>query len=479
MTVMKNTEIQAGQAVEHDVYIRKVENHLIPIVRIRGNHRQLTLASLMKDNRIPAVSVAVMEGGRVAWSRAWGVLQAGTDTQADTETLFQAASMSKMVNAFLVMQQVEAGVLNLDSDVNSWLKAWKVPENELTRKQPVTLRHILSHNAGLTVHGFGRCKSDEPPTILDILNGRAPAENGPVYVDTLPGKEERYSGGGTTLCQLLLEEVTGKSFGELAAERIFEPLGMRRSTFADPLPVTLWTNTARGHLYDGRVSHRWWYGCPSAAAGGLWTTPTEFAALFLEIYRARAGRSKLLGAGMAQAMLTRPGAGFFALGPRVKGSGSAAWFNHGGFHEDFKSEAVTYVESGQGAVVMVNGGLTEMPVWEILNGIAAAHEWPGFIPAEKTAIDMAPDDLDRYVGEYKIISGYEPGDKVVVWRENGTLMGRMEPLPAIPIYFESATELFSAANPYGMHVDFSGDGKASGITVMEDGVPIIRTARID
>ena len=305
---------------------------MIPIVRIKGQDQHLTLASLMEENHIPAISIAVMDQGQVSWAKAWGVLKAGGITPVDTETLFQAASMSKMVTAFLVMQLVEAGQVNLDRDVNSWLRAWKVPENDLTRQQPVTLRHILSHTAGLTVHGFGRCKSDEPPTILDILNGRPPAENGPVCVDTLPGTEERYSGGGTTICQLLLEELTGKSFGELASEQIFEPLVMTRSTFADPLPVTLWNNAARGHLYNETVTDRWWYGCPSAAAGGLWTTPTEYARFFLEICNAHEGHSDLLGEATVRKMLERHGEGSFALGPRVKGSGVAKRFNHGCFH---------------------------------------------------------------------------------------------------------------------------------------------------
>jgi CubicO group peptidase (beta-lactamase class C family) len=472
-------DTKQGHPKSNEEYIREIENRLLPVVRLRGEDRKLTLAELMESNRIPAVSIAVMEGGRVAWAKAWGVLKAGGTASADTETLFQAASMSKVVTAFLVLQQVENGFLDLDRDVNTWLQAWKVPENELTRQQPVTLRRILCHNAGLTVHGFGRCKADEPPTILDILNGRPPAENGPVFVDTLPGTQERYSGGGTTVCQLLLEEISGKSFGELASEQIFEPLGMMRSTFADPLPVTLWPNTARGHLYDGTVADRWWYGCPSAAAGGLWTTPTEYAMLFLEISRAHAGNSGLLGVEFAREMLQRPGEGFFALGPRVKGSGESAWFNHGGFHEDFKSEAVMFVESGFGAVVMVNGGLTEMPCWEILNGIAAAYGWPGFLPAEKTSIDMPQHDLDRYIGEYRIVSGYEPGDRMSIWKEDGKLMGQMEPLPALQILFESSTELFSLANPYGMHVDFADNGKAAVLTVMEDQVPMIKAVRIE
>ena len=178
-------------------------------------------------------------------------------------------------------------------------------------------------------------------------------------------------------------------------------------------------------------------------------------------------------------MLHKPDSGFFALGPRIKGSGSAAWFNHGGFHEDFKSEAVCYRESGRGAVVMVNGGLTEMPCWEILNGIAAAYDWPGFLPQEKTPIELPCDELERYIGEYRIVSGYEPGDRLSIWREGEALMGQMSPLPALPILFASKTRLFSTVYPYETEVAFNCDGFAHELTIMEDDIPIIRAVRIN
>jgi hypothetical protein len=227
------------------------------------------------------------------------------------------------------------------------------------------------------------------------------------------------------------------------------------------------------------VTERWWYGFPSAAAGGLWTTPTEYARVFLEICKAYAGQSELMRAETAREMMRRPGEGFFALGPRVKCTGDSLWFNHGGFHEDYKSEAVAYPSSGQGAVVMVNGGLTETPCWEILNGVARAYDWPAFVADEKSCIDLPPDQLERYVGDYKIVFGYEPGDKIRVWLDDGRLMGQLKPLPAAPILFDSASELFSLANPYGIHVDFANDGKASVLTVMDDHVAMIKAVRID
>src|SRR6201987_4852087 len=94
---------------------------------------------------------------------------------------------------------VQEGKLSLDEDVNQKLKSWKVPENEFTREQKVTLRRLMSHSAGLTVHGFPGYAVDEPiPTLTQIFNGEKPANTAPIRVDFVPGTKDRYSGGGIT-----------------------------------------------------------------------------------------------------------------------------------------------------------------------------------------------------------------------------------------------------------------------------------------
>ena len=155
------------------------------------------LVMIMKRSRVPAASIAVIRGGEIDWAAGYGVREAGVTGTVNDETLFQAASISKPVTAAAALRMVEAGKLALDENVNRRLGSWKVPENAFTAKRPVTLRGLLSHSAGLTVHGFpGYPEGAELPNLIQILNGEKPANTEPVRVDIEPGTNFRYSGGG-------------------------------------------------------------------------------------------------------------------------------------------------------------------------------------------------------------------------------------------------------------------------------------------
>ena len=124
---------------------------------------------------------------------------------------------------------MEQGQLALDDDVNTKLTSWKVPENEFTGKKKVTLRGLLSHTAGLTVHGFPGYATDEPvPTLVQVLDGEKPANTGPIRVDILPGSKWRYSGGGYTVMQQMVIDVTGKPYPQFMQETVLVPLEMKR-----------------------------------------------------------------------------------------------------------------------------------------------------------------------------------------------------------------------------------------------------------
>jgi len=194
------------------VEIQKVERGLRPPVLLKGD-KTWTLEERMRLYRVPAVSIAVFGSGRILWAKAYGVADADSLTPATEATLFQAASVSKPVSAAAVLKKVEQGKLSLDKDVNEYLKSWKLPENEWTKKTPVTLAELLSHSAGITVHGFpGYAAGRAVPTLVQVLDGAPPANTAAIRVDSLPGKEYRYSGGGYTIAQQALIDVEGKPF---------------------------------------------------------------------------------------------------------------------------------------------------------------------------------------------------------------------------------------------------------------------------
>jgi CubicO group peptidase (beta-lactamase class C family) len=324
------------------------------------------ITASMKRHHVPAVSVAVIEGGRIAWARAYGQISTADPRPVTPGTLFQAASISKPIAALAALRLVQEGKLRLDEDVQRRLRSWKIPYTDLTTTEKVTLPRLLSHSAGLTVHGFRGYAAGEPvPTLLQVLNGEPPANSEPVRIDLVPGSKWRYSGGGYCVLQMLVTEVAGKPFPQAAEELVLQPLGMTRSTYRQPLPHELARDAAWGHDRAGRPIPGRWHVHPEIAAAGLWTTPSDLARAVLEVQRAYRGKSpRFLSAALARAMLEKQ-AGDYGLGFAVRDR----MFSHGGSNIGFKCQLSAHAETGQGAVVMTNGDRGGEVASEILRRI--------------------------------------------------------------------------------------------------------------
>ena len=317
---------------DDDPRIARVLSGLRPRVAVtNGAPVRWTLIGQMATHHVPGVSIAVIDSGRIVWAKGFGVKEAGATDPVTPATLFQAASISKPVAATGMLRLVQQGTLSLDENVNTYLRSWKVPDNKFTEKEKVTLRRIVSHNAGLTVHGFpGYTMGDAIPTTVQVLNGEKPANTAPVRVDTFPSAISNYSGGGVTIEQLLLQDVTRKPFPLFMKEMVLDPVGMSRSTYEQPLPESRRSEAASAHTASGTVIKGKWHVYPEMAAAGLWTTPTDLATWALEIAAARAGRSStVLSRELATQMLTVQKAPF-GLGPSLEGSGTGFHFGHGG-----------------------------------------------------------------------------------------------------------------------------------------------------
>jgi CubicO group peptidase (beta-lactamase class C family) len=329
----------------------------------------------MEHYGVPGVSVAVIEDGEVLWAKGYGVKQAGSSDPIDTETVFSVGSVSKVGVAAITLRLVDERGLDLDRDVNGYLRRWQVPPNEFTAHEPVTLRRIMSHTAGLTVHGFGDYLPGEAlPDIVEILDGTGPAKNPPVRVDRLPGSTSRYSGGGTMVEQLVIEDVTGLGFTEAARVYLFEPLRMNRSTYENPLPADH-GNIARAHGPDGApvALPRGWQSMPEAAASGLWTTPTDCARLIIALVESYHGDGDtFLAHRTAQDMMTPVPPSIFGLGPEIDGEGPTRNFVHGGANDSYRAFMAGYLAEGDGLVVFTNGTRGEELIREIRRAVAMA-----------------------------------------------------------------------------------------------------------
>lgn len=405
---------------------RAVEHGLLPTFVIQGRPiSKMTLTDRMKWYSVPGVSITVINNETIEWAQGYGVVEAGRSKSVTTESLFQAASISKLVTAMAALSLVQSGKIELDEDVNLKLRSWKVPENQYTREKKVTLRGLLTHTAGLTGKSFrGYADNENVPTLIQILDGQEPANSEPIRVDTTPGSLWRYSGGGYLVIQQLLEDITGKPFPELIRNLIFEKLGMKCSTFEQPLPQSLAVSAATGHMLDGRPIKGKWYTYPEMAAAGLWTTPSDLARFAIELQQSKAKRSnKVLSAEMTKAMLT-PQIRNMGFGPIIGASGGTTWFSFGGSNVGFRCFMAAFTETGQGAVVMTNSDNGQFLIMEIVRGIAHVYDWPDFRVQEKVAANIDPVVYNAYEGEYEFV--ILPEVTISITKEGQQLMAEFQ-----------------------------------------------------
>ncbi len=417
------------------------EQGLLPTLIIKDEPiPRMELVDRMKQYNVPGVSIAVINNGAIEWAQGYGVVEAGSSNSVIANTLFQAASISKIVTAMLVLSFVQAGELDLDEDVNQYLHSWKIPENQFTQKEKVTLRRILSHSAGLTVEEFlGYPVNTQIPTLVRILDGQKPAVTGPVRVVAPPGSVWHYSGGGYVIVQKLLEDMTGKPFPVLAKERIFDRLGMTNSTFEQLQPQSMTRMTATGHWPDMSPLDGRWHTYPEMAAAGLWTTPSDLARLGIELQQATlASPSKVLSPEMAHTLLT-PLLGNSGLGAFIRGNRRVTWIISGGSNTGFRCFMTVFMENGQGVVVMTNSGNGHYLAMEIIRGISEFFKWPDFLVEEKKVAKIDPIVYDRYQGEYEFV--VPQGLKIFVTKEGHKLFADLFG-STVELYPESETTYF-------------------------------------
>lgn len=446
--------------------IRKVETGLVPGIVLKGTPIPTSsLEARMKELHVPGVSVAVINHGVIEWARGYGVADASSNKPVTTDTLFQAASISKPVTAMAALRLVEQGKLSLDDDVNRALKSWQVPAGAQSADAPVTLRGLLSHSAGATVPGFGGYAAGESvPTVLQVLAGVAPANSKPVLIDTRPGTRYRYSGGGFTIAQLLMTEAAGQPFAPLMEQNVLRPLGMKRSTYAQPLPAALQANAASGHDPAGQPVPGKWQVHPEQAAAGLWSTPTDLARFVIEVQRARAGKStKVISQAAATRMLTRV-KGDYGLGMGLDDADGVATFNHSGSNVGFRTYMVGLTGSGQGAVVMTNGDNGGAITEELMRSVAAAYGWNTWKVDQKVSVPVDAATLAAYAGNFRVHS-----TPIVVTHEGGQLVVKAPPLGERPRAFHasSPTRFFNLED--GIEMEFQKNASGQFDLIIIDG----------
>lgn len=431
--------------------IARIESSLQPPVQIVGREVSYQLAARMAHHKVPGLSVAVFENGNIVWAKAWGIIEAGSSQLVDTHTLFQAASIGKPITATLAMKAVARGLVGLDQPVNEVLRAWKIPENDLTRQKPVTLRLLMTHRAGILVGSFLGFQEGEPlPRLVQILNGEPPAKTPPIVVDILPGSRMRYSDFNYVIIQQLLIELFNTPFRELMQREVLDPAGMVDSAFAQPLDTRLRANAATGHKLNGEPIAGKYRVHPDLSPSGLWSTPSDICRWAMAVLDAKNGTSeRLFSQALAQQMLKED------LIPVQKLKGGDARFDHTGNNVGFTSVFCAYTR-GCGAAVMTNSNNFEL-INEVLRAIAIEYGWEDQDLKPRVVKVATLDNLSIYAGSYKI------GDLIIIVSVDGDHLVAVNPKEGtLTLYPESATDFMIYEQGLPLKFEFDKSGKVLG-----------------
>jgi CubicO group peptidase (beta-lactamase class C family) len=444
------TALRARAQDSVDPRIRRALDGLRPSVAVRGQPiLRWTLEARMAELHVPGVSIAIIDSGRVIWAGGLGVGETGNVDPVTTNTLFQAQSISKAVAVTAMLALVDAGVLTLDTDVNTYLKSWKVPKNRFTDSASVTLRRIASHRAGITPASFpGYMPGSSLPTLVQILEGKSPANTPAIRVDTFPGAVEQYSGGGLLVLQQALIDATGEPFPALSKRLVFDKLGMRSSTFEEPLSSAWAGRAAAGHGLNGAPIPGKWHVFPEMAAGGLWSTPTDLARWAVDIAAAWNGvTNRVISQKLAREMLTEQKASV-GLGVFLEGKGSSFAFGHSGSTRGYRADLVMFPSTGKGAVVMTNADQGAQLTSELMRSLAAEFNWPGRLQTERVAVSLPPTDDDGLTGTYDAPPLPDGTPAVItVWSDSGKLYFAFPPFNSkLELYPESRDTFFTLSD---------------------------------
>lgn len=405
--------ILLAQSVDTATKIKQVENGLSNYHQIQGEP-SWTIAERMEHYGVPGMSIAVIHDYKIAWTKTYGHVDKEKSAPVTENTLFQAASISKPVSAYAALSLVEEGKLDLDKNVNQYLTSWYVPDNEFTKTEKVTLKRLVSHKAGLTVHGFwGYYPGLEVPTLVQLLEGQKPANSNPIRVDKVPGGKMRYSGGGYCVMQQMMIDVTGKDFPTILQERVLDPIGMRKSTFAQPLPSDKLKNAATGYLPNGKMTRGKRHTYPEMAAAGLWTNAAELAQFVIDLQQTVKGNShKVVSQEMAKNMVTPVEGDFIGLGIFLRDGR----FGHGGWNEGFSSEMTGHIKDGYGVVAMINANKPDL-LNEVIDAVARTYGWENAAPQPHKKLAFTDTEIARISGKY----AYAFDENITVFEEDGKI----------------------------------------------------------
>lgn len=348
----------------------------------------------LENEFVGNLAILLLEEGEVSKDFYYSI-----DEPIDKNTIFQMASVSKWVTAWGIFSMVEDGRLNIDDPVENYLTRWHLPESEFDNSE-VTIRNLLCHTSGL-IDGLGYAgftSEDSVQTLEESLTKAADAYNteGVAIVGYRPNSQYKYSGGGYTLLQLLIEEVSGQSFNHYMTEAVFKPLKMNQTSFH-------WSDSSSLHLatfYNNDSSIAPHYKYTALAAASLYTNISDFS-LFLKANFTDNDVLEKETINMMNGIHTPSGQGMHGLGPMIfakKGTGDMIIGHDGISLEAINNAARINLKTKDGIAILETGN------WSFASGLADEWSfWKTGIPNNTVMSSNLTMLITLLVGGYLII----------------------------------------------------------------------------
>jgi CubicO group peptidase (beta-lactamase class C family) len=394
---------QAPYTPEIEAQIEQFENSLSGRIKINGD-KTYTINKRMAFHNAMGMSIAVIKDYQVIWAKGYGWADKAEKKPVTTETLFEPGSISKSLNAVGILKLVQDQKLDLHTDINTYLSSWTFPYDDVAKGKKITLSHLLSHSAGLTVHGFpGYDLTSVIPSVQQVLDGLPPANTPPVRSAFEPGLKFQYSGGGTTISQLILTDITRQPYDVYMYENVLKPMGMVNSFYSQPPPVEKRPWCASGYYKNGSRVPNKFHVYPEQGAAGLWMTPTDLCQFIIETQLAYEGRSaKVLNQEMTKLQLTPYIDANAAMGVFIDDRNGTLYFQHSAGNAGFCGQFYGSLKGGNGVAVFLNTDSYAL-IPEVLNSVATVYKWKGFVePENKSTVKVKEKILRSYIGVYNV-----------------------------------------------------------------------------
>ena len=324
---------------------------------------QQGIETLLKEHDIPGASIAVIENGRIAWARGFGLADLARGRPVTADTLFQAQSITKTLTALATVKLLAAEEIALDEPVNRYLTGWTIPENDFTKKVPVSFRMLLNHTGGLSnPYPDGCCGPKETlPTLQQVLRGMPPANNQPLTVERVPGTRFNYCNGCYTVLQPALESISQQAFPSLMQELVLTPAGMDDTSFDNTFFLNDTSMIAIPYDVDGKPHGRAPMRHPILSTGLMWSTASDLARFNLAFTKALNSGHPLIDQPLA-VQLSIPSSTAnrslgFELGNRdADAKARGGYLFHSGTGNGAVSLSIISLDGNHGAVFLINKG---------------------------------------------------------------------------------------------------------------------------